>query len=1167
MRDKNRAHLIVGMDIRVYGLGALVIGALALSSVSSTHASSPWDEVKVTASNGREEYERDVDEVALASQEKAASKLVALLKKYRKSHQEPVLLQKLAEVQQQSAAIRFRIAHSAAHGGKKAVDLASYQKNMKQSIETLTELINRFPHFEELATSYYMRGKAYEEIDNKQLATKDYLHLVSQYPNANETISAYMALAEFCIQDNNHAKAIEYLGEVEKHPDDSHYPFALYKLAWAHYNLKNIPRSLSYVERHVAYYSGKATTSDIALRENMLLDSTVFFLEGFEQKLPQYQVSEALPYFKKLESGPILGKMLLRYAKLLRSHSHDLALNAWKDHVLVSESDRAESLDVLLTAYEHQLNNRKFALLTDSAQDMVRLYKTHPQFEGFIKAQKALLDTADLLQKMVIKNKGADGVVQLSTTLATIYDSFTKVVDEKDPRIPGVHYNLAETLFEIKEYDKATEHYRWVVDHGKWVAGETTQTAKGKVAVQDASLKAIASRYEVLRNKQLIPTELSAQPLSAQADKSIDPLLNQWLDWISTHISRTKDSIDNFYFEANRALYAHGRLETATDRMRKFALKHPDSRYAIPSASLTLDTYIVSSEWEKANDIANEFLEVKAWKKNDYSKKLAVIAADTAYKTIEILYKAKDYKATIKRTENYLKNYPDSNRLPEALNLAGNSALGLNEKDKAIHYFSRLISETPKAASVPEALLARAVLQQEKYNFAASAKDYRSYVALPSSQLKISEDKKDDYRKKILILAWLSNETGLMKEALANKGICSESMSVECDKYEALYRIASQGNSVDAELSEKAFDQVRKGQKENKSIWAALALQGAKEFGFRDRLVLIRQLASGWDELDPLVKFNLLPVISSSIPRAFQLNRMAMREVAPLRADERYITRRVEVIREMENAAAKVVKMPWSRVRAATLSEIAELYLDLSKGLQNLPAPKSLADAEKAAYEETVRKLVIPFEEKGQEMRNKSFEIASRFAIEDDTFSAVADPFFRDNPSLAKRLKPGRVLSKPQGINLVMLDNGDLSGKWDALKADSSDPSMILKYHWNRALNQKIWQQVAFFLQEAQQKSLISSGTLGLMKAVAYTQAGAKGEALIEIEEAIKDVQQARSKNYLIKMLLGHYIQACSKEKTQALVKTYKSVNPDEEVTPRDELALLPYAAYWSTQN
>ena len=74
------------------------------------------------------------------------------------------------------------------------------------------------------------------------------------------------------------------------------------------------------------------------------------------------------------------------------------------------------------------------------------------------------------------------------------------------------------------------------------------------------------------------------------------------------------------------------------------------------------------------------------------------------------------------------------------------------------------------------------------------------------------------------------------------------------------------------------------------------------------------------------------------MPAPFRLNRAALKDVAPLKANEKWITRRVEVIREMENAATQVMKLPWARIRAEVLNEMAGVYLDLARGLAALSA-------------------------------------------------------------------------------------------------------------------------------------------------------------------------------------------------------------------------------------
>ncbi len=720
--------------------------------IARTHSAQSADAVEVRAVSERQEgQERIVDAVAMASQEQAISKLSTLLKKYRNTSQEPVLLAKLAELQQQNATIIFRIAHGKAHQFNKALDLTKYKKMENDAIATLSTLIAKYPSYSEIAHAYFIRGKAYEELENKPNATNDYIYLTSHFPLAEESTSAYMSLAEFAIDANEHAKAITYLKEVEKHPDDTHYPFALYKLAWSYYNLKDIPSSLKYAEKQIRFYDDLAkapgegdgpqglTSSDIALRENTLLDSAVFYFEGYEQNADTYSPSKAFDYFRSLEKGQSLGKMLLRYSKLLRSHAHDHDLVVWKDIALKSELsgdlNSNEVLDVVLNTFDHLLNRRDYVATTAVAKNIVELYqfsKTkhgHP-YESMPKAQKAILDTADGLQQLIVKNKESDQAKGLSVQLAELYFDFTQIVDETDPRIMGAHYNLAETLFTIKKYDEATQNYRWIVEHGKWKKPDPKSKDKG-VNVADASLKAIASRYEVLESKQLLPKEIKPASIGENSESKLDPLLTEWIQWIDTHVEHSKEGTENFVFEANRALYHHHHILEAMKRLNDFAIEHPKSDYAVPSATLVLDTLIATSDWQALIKKTDEYMDEDAWKKLPFSKRLLSVAADASYKLIEIQAHAKNYPETLKLADAFLKKYDKSERFADTLVLAGAASLESQQPELAYKYFTRLIKEAPNSSSVRDALLARASIEESKYNLADAGRDYLMYLKLP----------------------------------------------------------------------------------------------------------------------------------------------------------------------------------------------------------------------------------------------------------------------------------------------------------------------------------------------------------------------------------------------------------------------------------------------------
>jgi len=1122
-------------------------------------------EIKMLKGAKSEAHERNVDTAAWASQQKAIAKLTGLLKKYTNTRQEPILLSKLGELQLENSSIVFRLAHGMAHRNQKSLDFSSYNKALKEAAVTLSTLISKYPSYSEIEHAYYYRGKAFEDMGSKPQATKDYLYLVKNFPNAEEAALAYMSLAEFSIEANDHLKAIGYLKEVEKHPENPRFPFALYKMAWSYYNLKNIPVALSYAERHLAYFSDRKSgrnggqspsddtlvSSDGALKENTLMDIAVFYFEGFEEKIPEYSSSNALDYFRKQEKGPLLGKMMVRFAKLLRSHGHEAELMGWKDQVMLTESNRPEALDVLVVTYENQLNKRRYSQLVDTSQDMVKLYQKHRKYEGFPKAQKMILDTANEMQQIMVKNKDADEIRAFSRTLAALYDAFVKMVPENDPRIPRVHYNLAETLFAIRDYSAATQNYRWVVEHGQW---------KKTVEMEDASLKAIASRYEVLHQNGSIPKTLSPKSLKDDKTEALDPLVAEWLEWLDTHQSKSKKDVGNFVFEAGRALYAQNHIRESLEILKRFAVKNPRSQYAIASASLILDTYIASADWDKTHDLATDFMDVTEWKGSEFSKRLYSVAADAFYKKIEVLSRENDYGGVLKYSDQFLKKYAGSARVSDTLALAGNAALTNNEKSRALAYYSMLIHGGSKSDSVGHALLIKAGLEEDKYLFLAASQDYLAFfnfiAANPKSNT-LSDGKLNDLRKKILHLAWLTGDAAELKAVLNNKTVCTEKLADDCEKFTVVGALA-------AHQTDGAFEKARKTEGETRALYAALALEDVKSLPFRDRLLMVRHFMSGWDGLDPLQKYTLIPYISVSIPKAFDLNRKAMKEVAPLRADEKYITHRVDMIREMENAATKAMKLPWSRVRAEVLNQIASLYLDLSKGLAALPPPKNLSSSDAQVYDETIRKLTIPFDEKGQDMRAKAFEIASKFSIENESFVAIAEPFFAENPSQAKALKPVEKLSfhEKSRLALPLLEQIDPSGNWEGIEnrvaREGDKPEIYLKTMWAKALKSRHWAQVAFFMQEAHEKALMNSGAIGAVKAVSMAAAGAQGEGLAELEDAKGDLDP-KARVFALSTLMEYSLNSFARDRTKGFLKEI-----GDESLNRDQAALVASAVAYT---
>jgi TolA-binding protein len=1126
---------------------------------------------KVTLKPSSEERDRKVDQAAIAANEQATLKLQTLLKRYQGHRQEPILLARLAQIYQQTAQIQFRVSHAR----KSNADLSSYRKWMSRSIDTLNLLITKYPKAENIELAYFMRGKAHEEIEDRKSATRDYLHLVQTYPESAESTSAHMSLAQFAIDQNEHERALSHLKQVEERPENAHYSFALFKMGWSYYNLKKIPIALSYIERHINWYRdhGKKsglTQSDTAILENSLLDLALFYFDGFEKKQDGFTTQDAYSYFRKWESGATLGRMLLRYSKLLRAHDHESELVALKNLIVRDLPSLPEAFDIVIVAFDHQLNRRKYDALILTAKDMITLYKAHQsnvrELDSYARAQKLLLDTAKLFQSLTIKNKNSNQVTHLSTTLAGVYDTFTKIVESTDPRIPGVHYNLAETLFEIKQYAEATQHYLWVLKDIKTKSSKEIRSLG--IDPKTASLKAIASRYEVLRLEKLIPNEVKATALVSADVAQVGHKIEEWVQWIDEHAETyaREEEFDQFEFEANRALYAGGQPSRAVVRLEKFAIENPKSKLAVPSASLVLDSWVATRDWEQTRKLALKFSAVPQWQSGTFGKRLFELAADASYQIMAVAEKDGKTDLLLRQAQDFIKVYSKSARIEDTLLLAANAALKLKNQDLAFRYFSELIEQFPHSENTASALKARASLAEERYNWSASLKDRLTLLTLPESQTKVSREERVKLRSRALYLEWLSHDAKRLEKAAQNPLLClspqeKDPLAEDCSRYKVLSALLKPlpDTPTDQELK-KVFHQALHAEKGLRALWALQALRldtHERALEFPDRLLLVRLLATGFDDQPAQIQFVLLPSLQKELTRAFEQNRLSAKKFAGLKATEKSIKHRVALIHEMEQAATRVAKLPYARLQASVLSEISKLYLDFSSSLQGLATPTGLSGSELGAYQDMIRKLALPFEEKGQTIGRKAFEIASDQAIERDSFERVSNSFFADNPSQSKALKQSVPFRESWELTL---ESALQLHKWSRTERHFLDA-------WKTAVHEKNLALSFHLLNEHIKEPAIDAQALRILKSITLVSAGAQAEGLAELErvrESLSPEAQAKA----IVILISCFSHSLSQKKTKSLIAALERIAPDQRITKlidhKDETALVALSAEWS---
>jgi tetratricopeptide (TPR) repeat protein len=1058
-----------------------------------------------------EHWDRDVDQAALSAQKRAVAKYRALVKRYAKTDQERVVRMRLLESMEQAANLEFRIALGEAHIKKRPVDYTDYNATLSDVVTTSSALIHEKPLAEDAIRVYFLRAQAYNELKDIPKASSDYQFISQHFPGTTWAIRSDMALAGYAIDASDHRLAIEYLKKVEAFPDDKHYPLALYQLAWAYFNLNDIATAISYVKRHITYFkdlrdnaSDKTlSTADQNSLEHSLKDLVTFYFEGLSKNQRGYALDDMLAVFRKVESGPDLGKMIVHFANLLRTQDRIDDLAAWQSQVIDEESDRPEAIDVVIAHLDCLYTHRLFDRAVIAAKGFQELDKKTKgrmrQYEGYAKAQELILSVATAIQKAIAATPDHDQSLALSRVLAGMYASFTAIVDDSDPRLAQIHYNLGETLFNIKEFDSAAAEYVWVLKHWQ----KTTKLDRA-----DVSLKAIASRYQSFSGQNLLPRDLKPAAIAGEdkiAAGDLKAPVREWIGWIDDYLDAfgwTPPAFEQFAFEADRLLYVNGQTQAAVTRMLAQVKAKPASPTAAAEASLVLDTFVFSQRWQLLLDVSEAFLEMPALGDASFRKRLAGLPADASYKLMEESYQHKDYAAALKQAERFEKKYPAAPELTDCLYLASRAAEQMQDHQASLAYLSQLLTRFPTTDKRAVALLARGELEDKAYDFDAATQDYGEYLAAAKA-----DDDTTALVRRYLFVDWLSRHP---REPHCEAIAAAKTLHADCDRFDALIALET-GSGLSAEAAQK---KALSGEKDERPLWAAVALSGEnKAIGWRDRLSIAQTFATGVSDEDPLVQVQLIAFVNRRLPEVLAEARRALPRLAPLKPNPGSISRRIELMKALETTASKVIKLPWARTKIAVLAEIAGAYQDFSTELAKLPPPKDLSPEDLAEYQKSVASILGPFQDKEKTIRSQVRELALAFPVE---------------PSLAGLSTPARnAAAVPAPIDLAFLTS--IAGT----------PSAPLYPKWEEAVKARAWARAGFFFQRLKEDGGQPAGTLSLMRAVSLAESSAVPEALAELDSALSGLKPGGVAS-VRRTLRGWYLASSAADKA----KQYEEPKP-----------------------
>ena len=144
-----------------------------------------------------------------------------------------------------------------------------YSKSLlTAAVNVFRKLVSRFPKHPRADGALFALGTTLARLNNSN-ADLYFNQLLRTHPSSPLVPDTHLALGEHYFENQNIEKAIQNYRGVLKHPQHKAYPYAVYKLGWAHYNqaFSNEDKKIDHFRKAASAFKLVVKLSD-SIREN-----------------------------------------------------------------------------------------------------------------------------------------------------------------------------------------------------------------------------------------------------------------------------------------------------------------------------------------------------------------------------------------------------------------------------------------------------------------------------------------------------------------------------------------------------------------------------------------------------------------------------------------------------------------------------------------------------------------------------------------------------------------------------------------------------------------------------------------------------------------------------------------------------------------------------------
>ncbi len=505
---------------------------------------------------------------------------------------------------------------------------------------TYATLVQDHPDFRDMDRVLFSLAFGLEQLRQHEQARQVYHRLIKNFPESRFIPNAYLSFAEFFFNDPENGDmnaALRFYQKVIEFPPERNqvYGYAIYKSAWAKYNLDNFQGALEDFARVIEFAERNASATDAenlarqARRELVIPYSRVgnpsrafaFFQRYARDRAGALEMLEALAelYF---DTGK-WDEAVATYHNLMSLEAQSNRLCYWQSKVtnaIISSRQKpaqVEELGRLVRVYE--------AFMQRQGADPEAQRECKAETAGILvwlatSWHRETVGTADSPGTMDRATMGQ--AAQLYTMLVERFPDmeqleFPNIQREDWPTRYRVQYYLAELLWKMEDWERCGPAFDDVVDLNP--RGEFTEDAAYAAVLcynnlyqtqyqgreRDARTEEQQASGRGRNRRQQQAAEQAAQEAARQyARRDLTRVEQGMVDAFTRYICVVQEGAQDLVqikYRKARIYYEANHFEEASVLFRDIALNHAQSEYGEFAANLYLDSLNVLGTMQQPN--------------------------------------------------------------------------------------------------------------------------------------------------------------------------------------------------------------------------------------------------------------------------------------------------------------------------------------------------------------------------------------------------------------------------------------------------------------------------------------------------------------------------------------------------------------------------------------